>query len=89
MNKDAGQVLGATPVGPGPGPSSMMLAKKADQGKGGIILHNAKTGAEHPLGEPSMRLVHAWGSKVVYLKRSAAGEDVAYTADVKAKPSAK
>ena len=71
-------------VGPGPTPTTMVLASETDRGYAGFSLHDAKSGDRHPLGDASMRLVHAWGSKVLYVKPSPEGEDTLCVADIAA-----
>ena len=81
-NKPAGRVLDAIPVGPGPTATTMVLARRTDAGFGGFLLHDAKSGKEYPLGDSSMKLVHAWGPKVLYVKRSSEGTETLYLAEI-------
>jgi hypothetical protein len=67
--KLSGKILDAVPVGPGPGRSLMMLAKRTQNGSGGFLLHNARTGKEYPLGDASKKLIHALGGKVLYAEK--------------------
>ena len=82
-NKAAGRVFDAIPVGAGPTPTTMVLAKAARGGSGGVLLHDAKSGREYPLGDSSMKLVHACGTAVLYAKPTAGGASVAYIADIR------
>ncbi len=80
--KEAGLVGGAVPLGPGPTPTSVVLAKWSEAGYRGLLLHDAASGKAYPLGEPSFRPVHAWGSRVVYARPGPAGEEAAYVAEI-------
>ena len=48
----------------------MVLARRARDRAGGILLHNAKTGQTHALGGASKHLIHAHGRKVVYAEKA-------------------
>lgn len=86
-DKQAGQLAGAVrdavPVGPGPGPSLMVLAKHTQNPSGGFLLHDASRGTELPLGDASKSLIHAYGGKVIYAEKLAGSdaEDV-FSADL-------
>jgi len=70
------------PLGPGPTPASVILAKRSEAGYRGLLLHDAGSGKAYPLGEPSFRPVHAWGSKVGYARPGPAGAEVPYVAEI-------
>jgi len=82
-NKAAGRIFDAIPVGAGPTPTTMVLAKSTRGGSGGVLLHDAKSGREYPLGDSSMKLVHACGAVVLYAKPTPGGANAAYIAEIR------
>ena len=76
----------AVAIGPGPTPTTMVLAKVTDAGSGGILMHDAGSGTEYPLGNSTMKLVHARGRKVLYAKASPEGNEVLRIAEIVVKP---
>jgi hypothetical protein len=90
VGKTVGFVENALPVGPGPGPSLMVLAKGAEKLTGGFSLHDADTGKEFVLGDAAKKLIHAAGGKVLYAEtpKDAAAEAV-FAADIVLPDSAK
>lgn len=80
--REARRVPDAIPLGPGPGPSSIMLVKRQASGDGPFLLHDAKNGSEWPLGDATVRPIHAHGRKVVYAKVADDGTEAVYVADV-------
>jgi len=92
-DRQVGKLLGtmedAVPVGPGPGRSLMVLAKRTRDGSGGFMLHDAATGKKYPLGDASKRLIHAYGGKVVYAETPAGSDtEVVFVADLAASEAA-
>ena len=81
-NKQAGVVLDAVPLGPGPSPTTMLLAKRSQAGYEGFILHDANTGDEWRMAETNVQPIHAWGKNVVYLKGLEDGEDAVFLAQI-------
>ncbi len=79
-------VTEAFPVGPGPAPSSMIMLKRKTTGDEGFFLYDVATGQQHPLGENTWKLIHAWGGKVVYAKPGDDGTETVYIADIEFKP---
>jgi len=69
--KLAGTVRDAVPLGPGPGASLMVLAKRTPNAPGGFMLHDAGNGKEYPLGDASKKAIHACGGKIVYAETPA------------------
>lgn len=67
--KPAAAIKDAVPVGPGPGPSMMILSKRTAGGPGGFSLHDAATGKEHILAAAPKKLIHACGGKVIYAEK--------------------
>lgn len=71
------------PVGPGPTPSSMVLARYSEKGEeAGCLLHDAATGTISGLGDASLKLVHAWGAKVLYVRTAGDKKEALYVADI-------
>jgi len=68
--KLVGQIYHAEPVGPGPGPSLMVLSKWMWPDNGGFLLHDLATGSEFPLGGNGEYLIHAHAGKVLYAQKS-------------------
>ena len=61
----------------------MILAKRGNTERyDRFLLHDAKTGADHPLGETGIRPIHAWGKKVLYAKKLHDGKEAAYVAEI-------
>jgi len=88
--KPAGEVRDAMPVGPGPGASLMVLAKRTRNASGGFLLHDAAGGKEYPLGDSSKNLIHACGAKIVYAETPAgSGAEVVLVADLVAPTTSK
>ena len=92
-DRQTGKLLGtmedAVPVGPGPGRSRMVLARRTRDGSGGFMLHDAATGKEYPVGDASKRLIHAYGGKVVYAETPAGSDtEVVFVADLAASDAA-
>ena len=67
--KPAAVIKDAVPVGPGPGPSMMILSKRTAGGPGGFSLHDAATGKEYILAAAPKELIHACGGKVIYAEK--------------------
>ena len=88
-NKPAGTIGDAIPVGPGPTATTMVLSKWVANRTGGIILHDAKTGGEWSLAGAGVHLIHAWGKRIAYLKRSPDGTETAYVAEIVLTPADK
>ena len=65
--KQVGLCLNAVAVGPGPTPTSMFLAGLS-AGRKGFWIHDAGSGEKHRVGDLSTKLIHAWGSKVLYVR---------------------
>jgi hypothetical protein len=81
--KPAGEVRDAIPVGPGPGPSLMVLAKRTGNDSGGFLLHDAASGKQYPLGDSSKNLIHAWVGKAVYAEKPAGADaEVVFVTDI-------
>ena len=88
--KPAGEVRDAMPVGPGPGPSLMVLAKRTRNASGGFLLHDAASGKEYPLGDSSKNLIHACGGKIVYAETPAGSDaEIIFVADLVAPTTSK
>ncbi len=86
-DRQAGKLLrtmqDAVPVGPGPAPSMMVMAKRTSDGSGGFLLHDVSSGKEYPLGDASKNLIHACGGKVIYAERTAGSDsEGVFTADL-------
>ena len=62
--QEAGIVGDVVPVGPGPGESTMVVAK--DFARGQMSLHDAATGGWHPLGKETMNAIAAEGKYLLY-----------------------
>ena len=69
--KSAGTIPDTTPLGPGPGASTMVLAKRSQDASGGFILHDAATGKDYPIGDVAKKPIHVSGKKVLYAEKSA------------------
>ena len=67
----------------------MVLGKRAPDRTGGIVLHDAKTGRQWPLLGAGVHLIHAWGKRIAYLKRSPDGTETAYVAEIVLTPDDK
>ncbi len=86
--KPAGELKQRLPVGPGPTPTTMVLANRAtvapqgEERPGGFFLHDAATGKQWQLGDDTMYLIHAWGDKVLYAKKSPDGKEEVYVARI-------
>ncbi|MCY2931063.1 MAG: hypothetical protein NTV86_16565 [Planctomycetota bacterium] len=81
--KAAGEIADALPVGPGPGRSQMVLARRTQDNSGGFLLHDAATGREYPLGDAAKKLIHAGGGKVIYAQTPADSEtEAVFLADL-------
>jgi hypothetical protein len=74
----------AVPLGPGPTPTSVVLAKLRNfvDPSAGFVLHDASTGKTFPLGDETMALIHAHGRNVLYAKKNAQGVEVPYLAEI-------
>ena len=79
----------AVAVGPGPTPTTMVLGSRGPEQKG-MILHDAASGKSWTL-DPNVRVQHALGGAVVYIKPAPDGKEAAYVARIvmaaDAKPS--
>ena len=77
-NKPAGTIRDTTPLGPGPGESTMVLAERPRDASGGFILHDAATGKDYPIGDVAKKPIHVSGKKVIYAEKCAdsAAEEV-------------
>jgi len=85
--KPANVVKETRPVGPGPAPSTMVLAVRTnpepgEERPGGFFLHDARTGKQYPLGDDTMYLIHAWGKRVLYAKKAPDGTEAVYLAEI-------
>lgn len=88
--KLAATVRDAAPLGPGPGASLMVLAKRTQNGSGGFLLHHAGSGKEYPIGDASKKPIHAWGGKIVYAETPAnANAEVVLMAEIVAPKASK
>jgi hypothetical protein len=67
---EAGDV--GLPIGPGPTPTTMVLAKGKPR-QTYILLHDAATGRAWSLSDSTLQLQHAAGGKIVYAKYSLDG----------------
>ena len=75
----------AVAVGPGPTPTTMVLANRHS---GGLILHDAASGGQVALGDDSMRVLHAAGGRVVYARQTPEGAYEVRTAMIAVPPGA-
>ena len=70
-SKPAGTIPDTTPLGPGPGESTMVLAERPRGDFGGFVLHDAATGKDYQIGDVAKKLIHISGKKVIYAEKSA------------------
>ncbi len=70
----------AVAVGPGPTPTTMVLGSLGPERKG-MILHDAGGGKSWTL-DPNVRVQHALGGAVVYIKPAPDGKQAAYVARI-------
>ena len=89
--REAGIVPDVVPIGPGPGKSTMVVAK--DRGRGQMSLHDAATGDSHTLGKETMTAIAAEGKYLLYADKPADGKSGIYMAEIvaakKDKPAGK
>ena len=90
-SREAGIVGEVVPIGPGPGKTTMVVAE--DRGRGRISLHDAATGAAHPLGKKTMAAITAEGKYFLYADEPVGGKRGIYMAEIvvpkKDKPAGK
>jgi len=80
-NKEKTVIENALSVGPGPGKSTMVMVCVEDNKVGQMFLHCADENQEIPFGTPDMKLVHAWGNKIIYVQPDN-GIETIYTAEI-------
>ena len=90
--REVGIVADVLPIGPGPGKSTMVVAK-GRRGSKQMFLHDAATGDSHPLGKETMTAIAAEGKYLLYADKPADGKSGMYMAEIvparKDKPAAK
>ena len=90
-SREAGIVAEVAPIGPGPGTTTMVVAK----GRGGkqMFLHDAATSASHSLGKETMNAIAAEGKYLLYLDNPPDRKSGIYMAEIvpakKDKPAGK
>ena len=89
--REAGIVVDVVPIGPGPGKSTMVVAK--DRGRAQMFLHDAATSASHSLGKDTMNAIAGEGKYLLYADKPADGKSGIYMAEIvpakKDKPAGK
>ena len=80
-NKEKPVIEDALSVGPGPGKSTMVMVRVEENKVGGMFLHCADENREIPFGTPDMKLIHAWGNKIIYVQPDN-GIETVYAADI-------
>ncbi len=85
---------GLTPVGPGPGKTTMVLVKRpmrqnsgaesqpAVQPKQQILLHTQGDDKLHPLGDKTMRPISTQGKWLLFIRKAAEGKETACMAEI-------
>jgi len=80
--KEAGRIGEAVALGPGPTPTTMVLAKRGTAGYERLLLHDAATGGEWVLGDGRLAPIHAAGKTVLYVKALPDGVEAAHVARI-------
>lgn len=80
-NEEKPVIENALSVGPGPGKSTMVMVRVKDHKVDGMFLHCADENREIPFGTPDMKLIHAWGNKIIYVQPDN-GIETVYAADI-------
>ncbi|HUU60025.1 MAG TPA: hypothetical protein VMZ50_10805, partial [Phycisphaerae bacterium] len=79
--KEVGKLVGVYALGPGPAPTTMVLARRGKPGYR-FCLHDAASKAEWPLGDARLEPIHAWGKQVLYAKDLPDGTEAVYVAEI-------
>lgn len=80
-NEEKPGIVEALSAGPGPGKSTMVMARLENGRVGRMFLHDAVKNRTVDFGPPEARIIHAWGKKIVYVLPQD-GKEMVYVADI-------
>jgi len=80
--REVGKLVGVRALGPGPAPTTVVLAGRSKSGYDRFCLHDAASKAEWPLGDAPLKPIHAWGKHVLYARELPDGTEAVYVAEI-------